>query len=179
MEHLRGRSLRCFIGENQPSPIVSDPIGAFLFPIMSKILFEKDLVDKYIEQKIMPYDFDEGDKITYIREFTLKVKNESRRIDLIIYNETKKRSDIIEFKNKPITPRDFLQIYNYYYLFLEQYPIHSESAFCHLVGKMPTSKVAKTILTVGFEKMKVWYFFGNAILDIYEHDYETMKLCDL
>lgn len=146
---------------------------------MTKILSEKILVDQYIEQKIIPYDFDEGDKISYIKEFSLKSKTESRRIDLVIYNETKKRTDLIEFKNRPIMPRDFLQIYNYYYLFLEQYPIYEGSAFCHLVGKMPINKVAKTILTVGFEKMKVWYFFGSNTLDIYEHDRETMLLCDL
>ena len=31
MEHLRGRSLECFIGENQTRPIDSDTIGPFLF----------------------------------------------------------------------------------------------------------------------------------------------------
>lgn len=178
MRDLRGRSLESFIGVNQPSPIDYDTIGAFLFP-MKKILSEKDLVDQYIDQKIVPYDFDEGDEIHYIREFPLNVKNEKRRIDLIVWNSTKGRSDLIEFKNRPINPRDFLQIYNYYYLFLEQYPIHEGNAFCHLVGKTPVSKVAKTILTVGFEKMKVWYFFELGGLDIYQHDRETMKLCDL
>lgn len=178
MEDLRGRSLESFIGVNQPCPIDYDTIGAFLFP-MKKILSEKDLVDQYIDQKIVPYDFDEGDEIHYIREFPLNVKNEKRRIDLIVYNSTKGRSDLIEFKNRPINPRDFLQIYNYYYLFLDQHPIHEANSFCHLIGKMPTSKVVKTILTVGFEKMKVWYFFELGGLDIYEHDRETMKLCDL
>jgi hypothetical protein len=42
MEHLRGRSLRCFIGENQPSPIVSDPIGAFLFSMKKAYYFPHD-----------------------------------------------------------------------------------------------------------------------------------------
>ena len=152
--------------------------GSFLFQ-MKKILSEKDLVDNYISQKIIPHNYDEGDEIHYLREFPLNVKNESRRVDLIIYNATKERADLIEFKNRPINPNDFLQICNYYYLFLEQYPIYENNSFSHLVGKMPSSKVSKSILTVGFEKLKVWYFFGSSILDIYEHDRETMLFCDL
>jgi len=35
MKHLRGRSLRCFIGVNPPRPIDSDTIGPFLF-VMKK-----------------------------------------------------------------------------------------------------------------------------------------------
>jgi hypothetical protein len=146
---------------------------------MSKILSEKDLVDQYINQKIIPYDFDQGDEFEYFKEFPIKAKNESRRIDLIIYNKTKGRTDLIEFKNRPINPNDFLQISNYFYLFLNQHPIYEGHTYSHLIGKPSDSNVVKSIISVGFEKLHVWYFWGSNDIEVYKQDRNLVLLCDL
>ena len=155
------------------------PDWGFFILIMSKILSEKDLVDQYISQKIIPYDFDQGDEFQYFKEYPIKVKNESRRIDLFIYNKTKGRADLIEFKNRPINQNDFLQISNYYYLFLNQHPIYEGHTYSHLIGKSSDSNVVKSIISVGFEKLNVWYFWGSNDLDVYRQDRELVLLTDL
>ena len=146
---------------------------------MSKILSEKDLVDQYINQKIIPYDFDKGDEFEYFKEFPIKVKNESRRIDLVIYNKTKGRADLIEFKNRPINPNDFLQISNYFYLFLNQHPIYEGHTYSHLIGKSSDSNIVKSLISVGFEKLNVWYFWGSSELDVYRQDRGLVLFCDI
>lgn len=122
---------------------------------------------------MVPYDNAENDKIIYFKEYKIEFKGEKRRIDLLLYNHTKSRIDLIEFKNKPIELRDIYQISNYFYVFLKQFPEYENCTYTHLIGKCSESRKIDSLLTVGFDRLKLWYFWAykNGI-DIYKQDRE-------
>jgi hypothetical protein len=173
MTDLRGRSLKSFIGVNQLAPFDCDTIGAFYFMANKFILSENHLVNFYIENKMVPYENLENDKIHYLKEYKLNFEGEKRRIDLLIFNKSIERIDLIEFKNKPIELRDIFQISNYYYLFLKTYPKFENCTYCHLIGNAPQSRKIDSLITVGFERLKLWYFWAYQDgIDVYEQDRE-------
>lgn len=126
---------------------------------------------------MVPYDHSEKDKITYFKEYRIEFGGEKRRVDLLIHNETISRIDLIEFKNKPIELRDIFQISNYYYLFLKQFPEYENCSYTHLVGQSPNSRKIDSLLTIGFDRLKLWYFWPNKFgIDIYDQDREITLL---
>jgi len=163
--------------KTNPAPSSPTRLGLFYFMANNFISTEKDLVDFYKEKKIVPYDHSEKDKITYFKEYKIEFDNEKRRIDLVVFNESISRIDLIEFKNKPIELRDIFQISNYYYLFLKQFPEYENSSFTHLIGKSPNSRKIDSLLTIGFDRLKLWYFWPNKNgIDIYDQDREITLL---
>jgi hypothetical protein len=104
------------------------------------LLTENHLVNFYIENKMVPYENLENDKILYLKEYKLNFEKEKRRIDLLIFNKSSERIDLIEFKNKPIELRDIFQIANYYYLFLKEFPKFENCTYCHLIGNSAQSR---------------------------------------
>ena len=130
-----------------------------------------------MENKLAPYECLEEESIVYFKEYKIKFESENRRIDLLVFNKSQERIDLIEFKNKPIELRDIFQISNYYYLFLKNYPEFQEITYCHLIGNSCQSKKIDTLLTVGFEKLKLWYFWDNKYgIEFYEQDREITLL---
>lgn len=141
------------------------------------ILSEKDLVNFYLQNKITPYKSSKEDSIIYLKEYNISLEKEKRRIDLIVFNKSKERIDLIEFKNKPIELRDIFQISNYYYLFLKNFPEFQDFTYCHLIGNCSKSRKIETLLAVGFEKLKLWYFWDYKDgIDFYEQDREITLL---
>lgn len=137
------------------------------------ILTEDHLVNFYIKEKMAPYDHSENHKKTYLKEYKIEFGGEKRRVDLLIHNENLGRIDLIEFKNKPIELRDIFQISNYYYLFLKQFPEHENCSYTHLIAKSANSRKIDSLLTIGFDKLKVWYFWPHKNgVDIYDQDRE-------
>lgn len=137
------------------------------------VLSENHLVNFYLENKLAPYEYSKEDLIVYFKEYKINFESENRRVDLVVFNKTQIRIDLIEFKNKPIELRDIFQISNYYYLFLKNFPEFQEVTYCHLIGNCSQSRKIDTLLTVGFEKLKLWYFWEYKDgIDFYEQDRE-------
>ena len=137
------------------------------------VLSENQLVNFYLENKLTPYESSKEDSIFYLKEYKINFEKENRRIDLVVFNKTSQRIDLIEFKNKPIELRDVFQISNYYYLFLKNFPEFEDFTYCHLIGNCAQSRKIDSLLTVGFEKLKLWYFWDYKDgIDFYEQDRE-------
>lgn len=122
---------------------------------------EKELVNIFIDHGIIPYKKNKNDDIVYLREYNVKDGKKIKRIDLVIVNKTKERIDLIEFKNKRLTPSDFLQIADYYYLFRIKFPDLKKITFCHLIGRDSKSKDLRNLNAIGFQKLKTWFFYEN------------------
>ena len=137
---------------------------------MSNLLIqsERELVNIFIENGIIPYNKNENDEIIYLREYNVKDGSKIKRIDLVMVNKTKKRIDLIEFKNRSLTANDFLQIADYYYLFRIKFPDLKKITFCHLIGRDSNSKDLRNLNAIGFKKLKTWFFWEKSdSIDIY------------
>lgn len=131
------------------------------------------MVNFYLENKLTPYESSKDESIIYLKEYKINFEHENRRIDLVVFNKTLERIDLIEFKNKSIELRDIFQISNYYYLFLKNFPEFEDFTYCHLIGNCTQSRKIDSLLAVGFEKLKLWYFWAYKDgIDFYEQDRE-------
>jgi hypothetical protein len=163
--------------KTNPAPSSPTRLGLFYFMANTIIETEKKLVDWYIKNNIVPYQTNGANQITYLKEYNLNYQGEKRRVDLLVYNKDIERIDLIEFKNKPIELRDVFQIANYYYIFLKTAPEFENCSYCHLIGKSPNSRKIDSLITIGFEKLKLWYFWPcKDGVDIYEQDRDITLL---
>ena len=147
----------------KPKPDCLPPVGLFYFQKMTDLIIEseKELVNIFIENGIMPYKKNKNDDIVYLREYNVKDGRKIKRIDLVMVNKTKQRIDLIEFKNRRLTPTDFLQIADYYYLFRIKFPDLKKRTFCHLIGRESSSKDLRNLNAIGFKKMNTWFFYES------------------
>jgi hypothetical protein len=125
---------------------------------MKKIESESDLVRHFIENSIYNHIYDEGDKISCLREFVILDEDKRYRVDLLLLNYTKEKIALIEFKNRKLCPNDFFQIAKYYRNFMKNHNYDESVVECYLIGKSTTSKDFISLVSMGIEKLNVYFF---------------------
>jgi hypothetical protein len=128
---------------------------------MEKIKSESDLVRYFIENSIYNDIYDKNDEIKCLQEFVIPDGYKRNRVDLLLLNYSKEKIALIEFKNRKLCPNDFFQIAKYYRDFLRIHDYEPSVVECYLIGKHTTSKSFNSMISMGIESLKVYFFYED------------------